>query len=377
MNPTVVYFDNNATTRVDDEVLEAMIPFFKEHYGNASSKLHAFGWQAEAAVLQSKEKIAGYLNCEPDELVFTSGATESINYLIKGIFENYTAKGNHIVTCKTEHSAVLDVCAHLETKGAKITYLNVDREGIIDLEELEKAISDKTILVAIMVANNETGVIQDAEAIGRICQEKDTLFFSDATQYVGKMRCDVKELNIHALAFSAHKFHGPKGIGAVYLRRKSPRIMPAAMIQGGGHQNQRRSGTLNVPGIVGMAAAMEVFMRDYWDVNATVSKMKNYFEHQLLEITGLRINGNTRNRLYNTSNITFPEGTELMPFLGKFAFSTGSSCASEAGIPSHVLKNMMISDDEIKRSFRFSFSKYNTLDEIKQFLNLGFGLNNR
>ena len=376
MNPTVVYFDNNASTRMDDEVLEAMIPFFNQHYGNASSKLHAFGWQAEAAVSQSKDKIAGHLNCEPDELVFTSGATESVNYLIKGIFENYAAKGNHIVTIKTEHSAVLDVCANLETKGAQITYLDVDREGLIDLAELEMAITEKTILVTIMAANNETGVIQDIETIGRICEEKNTLFFCDATQYVGKMRCDVKDLNIHAMAFSAHKFHGPKGVGAVYLRRKSPRIMPAAFIQGGGHQNQRRSGTLNVPGIVGMATAMDVFMRDYWEVNAAVSKVKNYFEHQLLEITGLRINGSTRNRLYNTSNITFPEGTDLRPLLGKFAFSTGSSCASESGIPSHVLKNMMISEDEIRRSFRFSFSKYNNLDEIKQFLSLAFGLNN-
>lgn len=368
MNLPVVYFDNNATTRVDDEVLEAMLPFFNLHYGNASSKLHAYGWQAEAAISQSKEKIAALINCEPDELVFTSGATEGVNHLIKGIYENYASKGKHIVTCKTEHAAVLDVCTFLETKGAKVTYLDADREGLIDPSELEKAITHETVLVAIMAANNETGVIQDIESIGRICEEKKTLFFCDATQYVGKMRCDVKDLNIHAMVFSAHKFHGPKGIGCLYLRRKSPRVMPLTFIHGGGHQNLQRSGTINVPGVVGMAKALEVFVRDYWEVNSAVSKVKNYFEHQLLEINGLRINGSTRSRLYNTSNITFPEGAEVKKLLAKFAFSSGSSCSSEQAKPSHVLRSMQVSEEDILRSFRFSFSKYNTVDEVKAIL---------
>ena len=253
MKLNTIYFDNNATTRVDDEVLKTMLPYFTEAYGNASSKLHAFGWQAEAAIEKARAQIASYINCEPGELIFTSGATESCNLALTGIFEAYKTKGNHIITVKTEHKAVLDVCAHLEKFGADITYLNVDREGLIDLDELQNAFTSKTILVCVMAANNETGVLQDIERIGHICTEKKVIFFTDATQFIGKMRCDVREQHIHCMAFSAHKFHGPKGVGALYISRKDPRVNVLAQMHGGGHQNNLRSGTLNVSGIVGLA----------------------------------------------------------------------------------------------------------------------------
>ncbi len=365
----MIYFDNNATTRVDDKVLEAMLPYFTESYGNASSKLHAFGWQAEAGIELAKTQIGNFINCEPNELIFTSGATESVNLALKGIYKAYKSKGNHIITVKTEHKAVLDVCENLEKEGALVTYLNVDREGMIDLEELVKSITEKTILVSVMAANNETGVLQDIEAIGTICNEHKVIFFTDATQYVGKMRCDVVEQNIHCLAMSAHKFHGPKGIGALYVKRKSPRVNLISQIDGGGHQNNLRSGTLNVPGIIGLGKACEIAGNEYWDVNTHVSKIKNYFEHQLLDLEGLRINGSTRNRLFNTSNITFPQALNLNLLLTKFAFSSGSACTSLEQKPSHVLHEMAIDDEEIKRSFRFSFSKYNTLNEVIELLN--------
>lgn len=359
-----IYFDNNATTRVDENVLETMLPYFTEMYGNASSKIHAYGWQAEAAVENARNTMASILNCEPGEFIFTSGATESINLAIKGIFKAYRSKGNHIVTTATEHKAVSDVIEELKTEGAEVTYLSVNREGEIDLEELERAITDNTLLVAIMAANNETGVLHPTERIGAICDERKTIFFTDATQFVGKMRCDIAEMNIHCMAFSAHKFHGPKGIGALYVRRRTPRVSLKAMIHGGGHQNDLRSGTLNVPGIVGMAKALDVFSQNYWEINAHVSKLKNHFEHQLLDIEGLHINGTTRNRLYNTSNITFPVEFNIRSLFTNFAFSTGSACSSESNLPSHVLLNMGLSEDEIKRSFRFSFSKFNTLEEV-------------
>ncbi len=368
MKLNTIYFDNNATTRVDDEVVEAMLPFFTENYGNASSKLHAFGWQAEAAVDKAKEQVASLINCEPGELIFTSGATESINLAIKGIYEAYKTKGDHIITVTTEHKAVLDVCAHLEKQGASVTYLNVDKEGVVDIEELQNAITDKTILICVMAANNETGVLQDIEKIGQMCSERKIIFFTDATQYVGKMRCDVIEQNIHCMAFSAHKFHGPKGVGALYIRRKDPRVNVLAQMHGGSHQTNLRSGTLNVAGIVGMAKACEIAQRDYWQMNEHISKIKNHFEHQLLDIEGLSINGTTRNRLYNTSNIKFPQQLNLKELLNQFAFSSGSACTSFEASPSHVLKGMGLNDEEVKNSYRFSFSKHNTLEEINAFL---------
>lgn len=364
----LIYFDNNATTKVDKEVIETIVPFFDQNYGNAASKLHAFGWVAQAAVESATKQIAHLINCEESELIFTSGATESVNLALKGIFEAYQTKGNHIITCKTEHKAVLDTCLYLEDHGAKITYLNVDKEGLIDLEELKAAIEPATILVSIMAANNETGVIQPIEKIAEICNDKNVLFFCDATQFVGKERCDVAELGIHCMAFSAHKMYGPKGIGALYVRRKNPRVNLIEQINGGGHQNGKRSGTLNVPLIAGFGKAAELFEQNFWEMGSHVSKLKNYFEHQLLDIEGLRINGSTKHRLYNTSNLTFPETKKISSLANKFAFSSGSACASANPEPSHVLSAMGLGAEEIKNSFRFSFGKNNTLDEVKLFV---------
>lgn len=361
----LIYFDNNATTKVEKEVIETIIPFFDQNYGNAASKLHAFGWVAQASVETATKQIAHLINCEESEIIFTSGATESINLALKGIFEAYKSKGNHIITCKTEHKAVLDTCLYLEGQGAEITYFDVDKEGLIDPEELKDAIKPTTILVSIMAANNETGVIQPIEKIAEICNDKDVLFFCDATQFVGKERCDIAELGIHCMAFSAHKMYGPKGIGALYVRRKNPRVNLTEQINGGGHQNGKRSGTLNVPLIAGFGKAAELFEQNFWDIGSHVSKIKNYFEHQLLDIEGLRINGSTKHRLYNTSNLTFPQTKKITSLLNKFAFSSGSACASSNPEPSHVLTAMGLSEEEIKNSFRFSFGKNNTLDEVK------------
>lgn len=361
----LIYFDNNATTKVEKEVIETIIPFFDQNYGNAASKLHAFGWVAQASVETATKQIAHLINCEESEIIFTSGATESINLALKGIFEAYKSKGNHIITCKTEHKAVLDTCLYLEGQGAEITYFDVDKEGLIDPEELKDAIKPTTILVSIMAANNETGVIQPIEKIAEICNDKDVLFFCDATQFVGKERCDIAELGIHCMAFSAHKMYGPKGIGALYVRRKNPRVNLIEQINGGGHQNGKRSGTLNVPLIAGFGKAAELFEQNFWDIGSHVSKIKNYFEHQLLDIEGLRINGSTKHRLYNTSNLTFPQTKKITSLLNKFAFSSGSACASSNPEPSHVLTAMGLSEEEIKNSFRFSFGKNNTLDEVK------------
>lgn len=364
INP-IIYFDNNATTKVDNEVVKAMLPYFDENYGNASSKLHQFGWVANAAVEEAQQKIAKLINCETEEIIFTSGATESVNLAIKGIFEAYKTKGNHIITCKTEHKAVLDTCLYLQKQGAEITFLNVDKEGLIDLDELKSAIKPTTILVSIMAANNETGVIQPTEKIAEICNTQNLIFFSDATQFVGKERCDVSELGIHCMAFSAHKFYGPKGIGALYIKRKNPRVNLIEQIHGGGHQNNKRSGTLNIPLIVGFGKSAELSLLNYWENSTHISKLKNYFEHQLLDIENLTINGSTRYRLYNTSNITFPKNLKITSLVNEFAFASGSACSSSTTEPSHVLKAMGIDEEEIKNSFRFSFSKYNTLEEIK------------
>jgi len=364
INP-IIYFDNNATTKVDEEVVKTMLPFFTENYGNASSKLHQFGWVANVGIEEAQQKIAKLINCEPEELIFTSGATESVNLAIKGIFEAYKTKGNHIITCKTEHKAVLDSCLYLQKQGAEITYLNIDKEGLVDIDELKASIKSNTILVSIMAANNETGVIQPIEKIAEICNSNNIIFFSDATQFVGKERCDITELGINCMAFSAHKFHGPKGVGALYIKRKNPRVNLIEQIHGGGHQNDKRSGTLNVPLIVGFGKAAELSSQTYWESSTHISKLKNYYEHHLLDIENLTINGSTRYRLYNTSNITFPKELKIISLANQFAFASGSACSSASADPSHVLQAMGISDEDIKNSFRFSFSKYNTLEEVK------------
>jgi cysteine desulfurase len=369
MISNLIYFDNNATTRVHDEVLKEMLPYFSHNYGNAASKMHAFGWNADAAVEKASHQIAALINCEPGEIVFTSGATESVNLALKGISQAYKSKGNHIITCKTEHKAVLDTCAYLEKNGCEITYLNVNREGLLDLDELKLNIKPTTIIVAIMAANNETGVIQPLEKIGEMCSERNIIFFSDATQFVAKERCDINDLNIHCMAFSAHKMYGPKGVGALYIKRKGPRVSLMEQIHGGGHQNHKRSGTLNVPGIVGLGKAAEIAAADYWQNASHISKIKNYFEHQLLELEGLRINGSTRHRLYTTSNLTFPQGLNISSLNRRFAFSSGSACSSGSPEPSHVLKAMGLDETDVKNTYRFSFGVFNTLEDVKEIIN--------
>lgn len=372
----LIYFDNNATTKVDDRVVEAILPFFSQKYGNASSKLHAYGWEAEAAVDKAREQVADLIGAEPNEIVFTSGATEAINMALSGIYRTYKSKGKHIITIKSEHKAVLDTCRFLEEyEGAEITYLNVDKEGLVSPEELQRSIRQDTILICIMAANNETGVIQPIEEIGQLAREHKILFFSDTTQFAGKMMLDVNETPIDILCVSAHKMHGPKGVGAIYLKRKNPRVNCLPFIYGGGQESGRRAGTLNVPGIVGLGLCAQIAKSEIWETNTHVSKLRAYLEHQLLEIPGLRINGSTRTRLYNTSNITFPESVNIKELLKSYAFSSGSACTSGSGELSHVLKAMGLNDEEIKNSYRFSFSKYNTIDEVKKVINNLFTIN--
>lgn len=365
-----VYFDNNASTKTDDRVVEVMMPFFTSNYGNASSRMHVFGWQAEAAVEKAREQIASLIACETSEIIFTSGATEAVNMAIIGIFRSYKAKGNHIITVKTEHKAVLDTCAYLtDYENAEITYLNVDKEGLIDVDELNAAIKPTTVLISIMAANNETGVIQPIEKISEIANQHHVVFFSDATQYVGKLNCNVIESGIHCLSLSAHKFYGPKGIGALYIRRKNPKVNLQPLFFGGGQESGKRPGTLNVPLIAGFGKAAELARLEIWDNNTHVSRLRNHFEHNLLDINGLIINGSTKNRLYNTSNITFPRPLQNMAQLLKnFAFSSGSACSSALAEPSHVLSAMGLSNQDIKNTYRFSFGKYNTLNEVNSFL---------
>ncbi len=370
----MVYLDYNSTTPVDERVLAEMLPFFTEHFGNASSKTHALGWYAEGAIEKARQQVADFIGAESSEIVFTSGATEAINMALKGVFEAYQTKGNHIITCKTEHKAVLDTCAYLEEKGATVTYLNVDREGRIDLDELKESFTDKTILVAIMSANNETGVLQDLEKIAEITHQHEAIFFSDTTQMAGKLPIDVNEMGLDMCCISAHKLYGPKGVGALYVRRKNPRVNLIPLFHGGGHENQKRSGTLNVTGIVGLGKACEIAKTEFWDDNMNISKVRGYLEHQLLEISDLRINGSTRYRLYNTSNLYFPKlkdgSTVFSHIKNQYAVSLGSACTSANAEPSHVLMAMGLDKEESENSIRFSFGKKSQKEEVEKLVEL-------
>ena len=370
----MIYLDHNSTTPVDERVLAEMLPFFTEHFGNASSNTHTLGWYAQGAIEKARQQVANFIGAESSEIIFTSGATEAINMALKGVFEAYQSKGNHIITCKTEHKAVLDTCAYLEEKGAIVTYLNVDREGRIDLDELKESFTDKTILVAIMAANNETGVLQDLEKIAEITHQHESIFFSDTTQLAGKLPIDVNEMGLDLCCISAHKLYGPKGVGALYVRRKDPRVSLIPLFHGGGHENNKRSGTLNVTGIVGLGKACEIARSDFWDDNMNISKMRGHLEHQLLEISELRINGSTRYRLYNTSNLYFPklkDGSSVFSHIkNQYAVSLGSACTSANAEPSHVLMAMGLEKEESENCIRFSFGKKSQKEEVEKLAKL-------
>ena len=362
-----IYLDNNSTTPVDERVLESMLPFFTKYFGNAASHSHSFGWQAEEAVDIAREQVAQLINAEPNEIVFTSGATESDNLALKGVFESYSSKGNHIITVKTEHKAVLDSCKHLEKLGAEITYLNVDADGLIDLKELEKSISSGTILISVMYANNETGVIQPIKEISNLAKNKGVLFFTDATQAVGKIPVNVIKDGIDLMAFSAHKMYGPKGIGALYVGRKNPRVRITAQMDGGGHEKGMRSGTLNVPGIVGFGKACELCKVQMKQDEEKTSKLRDKLEKELLKIDGTRINGSRIERLPNTTNMSFKnvDSTDLMMKLSKnIALSSGSACTSATQSPSFVLKALGLTDEMAFSSLRFGLGRFTTEDEI-------------
>ena len=366
MTSHIIYLDYNATTPVDDLVLESMMPFFKDNFGNAASKTHLFGRMASEAVEKSRQIIADFIECEPGEIIFTSGSTESANMAIKGVAEVYKSKGKHIITWQTEHRAVLDTCKSLEAIGYEITSLSVNRDGQPDLNHLEKAIRKDTILVALMLANNETGVIMPVEEIARIVHSKDCMLFCDATQAAGKMRVIVNELGADLLCLSAHKMYGPKGTGILFVRRKNPRVKLSSIIEGGGHENGLRSGTLNVPGIVGMGKAAEICMANYWDETSRYSKLRTILE-QSLDHNGMGyVNGDTRNRIPNTSNIYFPgiKASMLITALPSVALATGSACSSALPEPSHVLKAMGLSEVEAFSSIRLSIGRFTLPDEI-------------
>lgn len=362
-----IYLDNNATTKVDERVLKEMLPYFSQDYGNASSSEHIFGWKAKEAVDIARERIARLIGAEPGEIIFTSGATESVNLALKGIYEKYASKGNHIITVAIEHKAVLDTCAHLEKMGAEISYLSVDKNGNISLDELKNSISEKTILIAVMYANNETGVIQPIEEIGAIAKRNKVLFFSDATQAVGKIPVDVNEDHIDLMAFSSHKMYGPKGCGALFIRRKNPRVSISPQMDGGGHEKNLRSGTLNVPGIVGFGKAAELCKLYLTSEHRRIQKLRNDFEEKLNSICSVKINGDKNHRLPNTSNITFINlPSSLITYLGKeIAVSSGSACSSANLKPSHVLSEMGLSKEQIKNTIRFSLGRFTTSEEIE------------
>lgn len=361
-----IYLDNNATTPLDPRVLDVMMPYMTNMFGNAASRNHPFGWQAEEAVDYAREQIASLINCSPKEIIFTSGATESDNLAIKGVFEMYASKGNHIITVTTEHKAVLDTCKHIEKLGGKVTYLKVDDKGLIDLKELEEAITDKTILISVMYANNEIGVIQPIREISAIAKKRGILFFTDATQAVGKIPVDVEADGIDLMAFSGHKMYGPKGVGALYVRRKNPRVKVTAQMDGGGHERGMRSGTLNVPGIVGLGKAAEVARQDMEADTKRIAAMRDRLERELLTIEESYVNGSTEHRLPHVSNISFKyvEGEGLMMGVKDIAVSSGSACTSASLEPSYVLKALGLSDDLAHSSLRFGLSRFTTEEEI-------------
>ena len=362
-----IYLDNNSTTPMDPRVLEAMTPYFLEHFGNAASRNHPFGWEAEEAVDYAREQVAKLVGADPKEIIFTSGATEGDNLAIKGVYEMYASKGNHIITATTEHKAVLDTCKHIEKTGGEVTYLQVKRDGLIDLNELEAAIKPTTILIAIMYANNEIGTVQPIKEISAIAKKHGVLFFSDAVQAVGKIPVDVNKDGIDLMAFTAHKMYGPKGIGALYVRRKNPRVKVTAQMDGGGHERGMRSGTLNVPGIVGFGKACELCRLEMESDTKRISVLRDKLETELMKLEEAYINGSTEHRLPHVTNISFKhvEGEGLlMGFNKNIALSSGSACTSASLEPSYVLKALGLGDDLAHSSLRFGLGRFTTEEQI-------------
>lgn len=365
--PKLIYLDNNATTPTDPRVVEAMLPYFSTHFGNAASRNHPFGWAAENAVDTARQHIADLINVDSREVIFTSGATEADNLALKGVYEMYARKGNHIITLKTEHKAVLDSCKKIEKMGGNVTYLDVNREGLVDLKELEAAITDKTILVSIMYANNETGLIQPMKEIGEICARKGVLFMSDATQAVGKIPVNPKELGIHLMAFTGHKMYGPKGIGCLYVSRKNPRVKVTAQVDGGGHERGMRSGTLNVPGIVGFGEAARLAKLEMADEAIRLSQLRDKLEKELMKIEEVYLNGSKEHRMPHVTNLSFKhvEGEGLMmTFNQNIGVSSGSACTSASLEPSYVLMALGLGDDLAHSSLRLSLGRFTTEEDI-------------
>lgn len=368
MAQSLIYLDNNATTPTDPRAVEAMLPYFYENPGNAASRNHPAGWAAEGAVDTAREQLADLINVDTREIIFTSGATESDNLALKGVFEMYARKGNHIITATTEHKAVLDACKKIEKMGGEVTYLEVDSEGLVNLEELEAAITDKTILVSIMWANNETGVIQPMKKIGDICAKHGVLFMSDATQAVGKIPVDPKATGVHLMAWTSHKMYGPKGVGALFVNRKNPRVKVTSQMDGGGHERGMRSGTLNVPGIVGFGKAAAIAKEQMAEDAARLSKLRDKLESALLaNLEEAYVNGSVEHRMPHVTNISFKhvEGEGLMmTFNQNIALSSGSACTSASLEPSYVLVALGLGDDLAHSSLRFSLGRFTTEEDI-------------
>lgn len=362
-----IYMDNNSTTRCDPRVVEAMLPFFTEKYGNAASRNHSFGWQAEEAIDTARDQVAQLIGASGKEIIFTSGATESNNLAIKGVASMYKKKGNHIVTCVTEHKAVLDPCKRLERDGYVVTYLPVDKYGRVTPQQVEEALTDKTILISLMFANNEIGTVQPIPEIGRICKAKGILFHTDAVQAVGKIPVDVESMGIDLLSFTAHKLYGPKGVGALYVRRKDPRVRLDAMIDGGGHERGMRSGTLSVPSIVGLGAACEIARREMKEESARLIRMRTRLHEGICSRLGfVSLNGHPDERLPGNLNISFEfvEGEGLMMGIKDVAVSSGSACTSASLEPSYVLKALGVGDELAHSSIRFGLGRFTTEAEV-------------
>ena len=362
-----IYLDNHATTRVDPRVLETMLPYFTEYFGNAASRNHSFGWAAEEAVEKARKQLADLIGASAKEIVITSGATESNNLALKGAAEMYAQKGTHFITAATEHKAVLDTCKRLEKRGCRVTYLPVRQDGLIDLDQLRDAITDQTVVVSIMYGNNEIGTIQPIREIGKICREKGVLLHTDATQAVGKIPVSVIADNIDLMSFTAHKMYGPKGVGALYVRRKNPRVQLTAQMDGGGHERGFRSGTLNVPGIAGFGKAAELCRESLPEEMARMSGMRDRLKNTIMaELDEVYINGSVEHRLPHNLNISFAyvEGESLLMGINDIAVSSGSACTSATLEPSYVLKALGAGDELAHSSIRFGVGRFNTDEEI-------------